>query len=264
MVILKTKKLIYVSLFFGMIIGSGATKFLYSNGLTSGLDFKEFIKGLSSDRNVERIYNFKERSKLSDSKEWAIIVNNRKFQILSNESKSDIRDSYFNNSIKPTLPPYGVDNAKDEFYRYANEVESEVKKHGFFEKVLPLPRSKTLRRFSNQNYIAPLEIRTRDDGYNYYVKISTWNSNLPILTLFIRTGEKVKTKLPLGSYVVKYASGKKWHGQKHMFGPDTSYSKAQKKFTFNKSVGRISGYTIELFTQLNGNLPTSTIQKSDW
>ncbi len=48
----------------------------------------------------------------------------------------------------------------------------------------------------------------------------------------IRLLNEIEIKVPLGSYIVKYAVGEKWYGEKYLFGPETRYNKADEKFVF--------------------------------
>ncbi|NDP46866.1 MAG: hypothetical protein GZ085_00475 [Sulfuriferula multivorans] len=112
--------------------------------------------------------------------------------------------------------------------------------------------------------VAPLTITTRNDGYNYFVKVAHPGTTQSVSEFFIRSGESVVTQVPLGTYELKYASGKTWYGPVHMFGPETSYSKADTQFDFVDNGYQVSGYTVELYTQANGNLRMSGISANQF
>lgn len=112
--------------------------------------------------------------------------------------------------------------------------------------------------------IAPLEIITPSKGYDFYVKLSEINNETTIKTFYVREGSRIKTKVPLGSYYIKYATGKEWRSKNCLFGINTLYSKADKVFEFKKSGNRISGYSVELILQIEGNLSTSKISPDEW
>lgn len=257
-------RIVASSIVLGIIIGAGTFKYLSKIGLTSFLDLAEYSAGYNKHGEFVREYNFRRRATLNKNMPWSSIVNNRKFQILPDKEKEKLRNEYYTNTIEPTINCTDSFPAQVEFHFYAEKIEKEIKENGFFEKILSLPKSKVISRISKKYYIAPLKIKTRNDGYNYYVKISTIKSNKTIETLFIRSGESVTTKVPLGSYVLKYSTGKRWYGKKYLFGPETVYSKAEKIFTFTKENDRTSGYSVELFRQINGNLQTKNISKRDW
>jgi hypothetical protein len=70
--------------------------------------------------------------------------------------------------------------------------------------------------------------------------------------------------VPLGTYELRYASGKRWYGTQCLFGRQTVYSKAEKLFSFHVEDNRVVGYTIELILQAGGNLQTSQISREEF
>ncbi|MGZ8926941.1 MAG: J domain-containing protein, partial [Methylobacter sp.] len=128
----------------------------------------------------------------------------------------------------------------------------------------PLPQSGA----NNANFrdgVAPLKIRTSFvGGYHYFVKIVNLLNSQPIGAYFIRSGETIELKVPLGTYEIRYASGAKWYGLDYLFGSDTTYNKADSTFNFSFDGYQYSGYTKELIMQQNGNLRTSAIMPNQW
>ena len=115
------------------------------------------------------------------------------------------------------------------------------------------------------NGVAPLKIKTSATGENHYlVKIVDIVNNNTIGSYFIRSGESIDIKVPLGTYEIKYATGVKWYGMNYLFGPDTIYSKADSTFNFVFNGYEYSGYTIELIMQTNGNLRTTGLKSNQW
>lgn len=129
--------------------------------------------------------------------------------------------------------------------------------------VQPLPYSGYIRSWTSAEMVAPLEI-VAAHGSHYLLKLVDAYSNTPVLTVFVRSGATVEIEVPLGTFEVRYASGNTWYGDEYLFGPDTSYSKADRAFSFNVQDNRISGYTITLYKVTNGNLHTSTIKPTDF
>jgi hypothetical protein len=84
----------------------------------------------------------------------------------------------------------------------------------------------------NANNTAPFRVLTRGGDTHYFVKLEESGTGRSVLTVFVRAGHQVDMRVPFGTYVVKYSSGQKWYGYKHLFGPDTSYNKADSTFTF--------------------------------
>lgn len=133
----------------------------------------------------------------------------------------------------------------------------------FQPKEVTLPQNGRVKYFTKKKPIAPLHISTKSD-LNYYVKLMDNNTNTLVQTIFIRSGNSVKVRVPLGSYYVKYAMGGIWYGEEYLFGKYTTYAKADAIFDFKIIGNQVTGYTLELFRQLNGNLETEYIDESEF
>ncbi len=127
-----------------------------------------------------------------------------------------------------------------------------------------LPDNGTIHTYSNKERVAPLSIKTGGDKVHYFVKLTDWNTGTLVQTIFIRAGHTAETTVPLGSYRLKYAAGETWQGEDELFGDDTIFSKAEKRFDFTQEGNKVSGYTVELILQTGGNLSTVRIPKSEW
>ena len=125
------------------------------------------------------------------------------------------------------------------------------------------PRTGIYRNYDlSSNLVAPFEIRTAV-GANYFVKLEDSVTREPILTFFIRGGQTMQSDVPFGQFVLKYATGRSWCGEFDMFGPETEFHKADVALRFARQDSddgyAITGNTIELILQVNGNLKTSKI-----
>ena len=118
--------------------------------------------------------------------------------------------------------------------------------------------------FTNAEQVAPFRIVTPSGAENYYVKLADAFSGKTVMTFFVYGGQSFETKVPLGTYRVKYATGSTWYGEDHLFGPDTHYSEADKTFEFSVQGNQISGYTVELIRQRGGNLHTKSISANQF
>lgn len=98
----------------------------------------------------------------------------------------------------------------------------------------------------------------------YLVKLADYKSGDTVMNVFVRSGSTIEADVPLGTYEVRYACGKKWYGYEYLFGPDTLYSKADKLFDFKMEGNQVRGYTITLFKVADGNLRTSSIGAADF
>ena len=85
------------------------------------------------------------------------------------------------------------------------------------------------------------------------------------MSFFIRGGSAIDAKMPLGRFILKYATGKSWCGDLDLFGSDTATYKADYIFTFEQKFTdggyTLEGHTVELILQRNGNLQTSRINR---
>jgi hypothetical protein len=127
----------------------------------------------------------------------------------------------------------------------------------------PSPPNNFVRRLTSGEPLAPLEIITSGSG-DFLVKLVDTRSKRAILDLYVRGGQRAEIDVPLGTYELRYASGDAWYGYDRLFGPDTSYSKADTVFEFTDSGYQYSGYTVTLYRVSNGNLRTRTISASDF
>jgi hypothetical protein len=119
-------------------------------------------------------------------------------------------------------------------------------------------------RFTNADPIAPFMVVTPSGPENYYVKLVDAFTGHSVMSFFIFGGQRFETKVPLGSFRVKYATGKNWYGENHLFGPSTRFSEADRTFEFAEQGNQISGYTVELIKQRSGNLHTKSISASQF
>jgi len=126
-----------------------------------------------------------------------------------------------------------------------------------------LPYSGAIRTWTTAERVAPFEIKAAQ-GSHYLLKLVDAYSGAPVMTVFVRSGTTVEVEVPLGTYEVRYASGDTWYGYEYLFGPETSYSKADKTFTFEVVGNQISGFTITLYKVAHGNLHTSAIRPTDF
>lgn len=128
----------------------------------------------------------------------------------------------------------------------------------------PIPETGVMK-YPFRYAMAPLTIRT-SKGTHYLVKLFNAQSDQVEAVAFIRGGETLEMRMPLGSYRIRYASGTAWYGVDAVepFGSDTTYSEADKIFHFQDSGDSVSGYTVELIKQRQGNLHSKNIPKQSF
>ena len=125
------------------------------------------------------------------------------------------------------------------------------------------PASGTVRRLAPGAAIAPFQIQTRGAG-NYLVRLEDAYGGADVMDVFVRGGDTVKVEVPLGNYVVKYASGLTWYGYDYLFGPETTYSRAESTINFTREAYGVSRYTITLYQVSNGNLHTRGMSAAEF
>lgn len=125
------------------------------------------------------------------------------------------------------------------------------------------PSNGSVRKWTSAPSLAPLSIDT-SAGSDYLVKLVDANTGNDVLDVYVKGGRNIELKVPLGSYHIKYASGEKWYGYEHLFGPKTGYSKADSLFRFEDTGYQVTGYTLTLYRVTNGNLRTQNINKSQF
>ncbi|WP_457748250.1 hypothetical protein [Sulfurimonas sp.] len=147
------------------------------------------------------------------------------------------------------------------FFLYQNLSSNHITKNNY--PAVAMPYSGQEQKFVSNESIAPLTIKT-STGANYLVKIVDYYSKSNIMTIFIKGGDTIKTKVPLGTFEIRYASGNHWYGYNHLFGDNTSYRKANQSFDFKNTGYKTTGYTLTLYHVLNGNLRTSHMNSSEF
>src|SRR5262249_1623664 len=77
------------------------------------------------------------------------------------------------------------------------------------------PNHGLYRLYNFLDRVAPLEIQTTI-GSNYFVKLESAITALPIMTFFVVGGLALDTKVPLGTFNLMYAAGKTWCGERNL------------------------------------------------
>lgn len=128
---------------------------------------------------------------------------------------------------------------------------------------LDLPPNGEVRYFQQAEAIAPFTIHTAPE-VNYYVKLVDVDTGKTAVTIFVWGGQSVKTKVPLGTYEFRCATGKHWYGEEELFGVETIYVQADKRMTFYIDGSQIMGHTVSLIKRIDGNLHTHNIKPSQF
>ncbi len=138
---------------------------------------------------------------------------------------------------------------------------------GEFRNTAPPPptsifRGGIIRRRAGESS-APFRIKTAR-GSRYFFKLINLRTNLEEMAGFIVGGIPFDTKVPTGSYELRYAAGDTWINETDYFGPETAFSKTVNPLSFVVVGDEARGVEVELILQKDGNLHTRTISKQDF
>ena len=126
-----------------------------------------------------------------------------------------------------------------------------------------LPDNGTTWTYNNEEKVARFVVAA--DAYDHHwVKLVDAVTDAPVVAVFVRAGSKTEIKVPLGNYAVRYASGQKWYGPTHLFGPDTSRTKVAGAMRFWAEGEVVHGHSITLYRVSGGNLRTERISASEF
>ncbi len=120
---------------------------------------------------------------------------------------------------------------------------------------LQLPPGGEVHYYTGGEPLAPFSVNTAE-GSNYFVKLVDPDTKTEVVTLFVRGGEWAETKVPLGNYELRYASGQDWYGEEYLFGTGTVCVRASQEFRFYQNESGFMGHTVILIKQAGGNLNT--------
>ena len=144
----------------------------------------------------------------------------------------------------------------------AKKQEDELKR---LEKPLPI---NGIYKIQNKNNINPnqsprLKI-INAPGANTLMKLVKVKDNTEAMTIFIRAGQTVEVRVPIGSYRAKIASGQTWYGDEVRFGPNTSYATLDTILEFSIEGNQLLGNELQLTRVKDGNLRQGPLTASEF
>jgi hypothetical protein len=173
------------------------------------------------------------------------------------------------NSLITTVPVRFVPSALIERYEMVHSRVANPPKSVAPQPVLPLPPELPLPPnglLGNSAIMvvgAPFVISAGSSGTHYLVKLVDVKDGQTKINVFVNGGT-VSVLAPEGKYIVKIAAGEKWYGERHLFGPNGSYTQTSKVFQFTEHGGRFKGFKVTFSKASFGNLPTQMIKPEDF
>jgi hypothetical protein len=203
----------------------------------------------------------KRSAKLSIAWAWIAMLGIGLVAWIAVSSQSGRRKESTNSSALQSQPSKSY--SSDYSSSSGRQIPPTPQKPAFAEPEQVLPPHGKITWYSNGDPIAPLEIRS-SRGSHYVVKVSDYDSERDVLSVFVHGGSTINLDVPLGTYCIKYASGDHWYGSTHLFGPETAYYKADSSFDFRVTGNQVSGYTLTLYKVEDGNLQTTQISPNEF
>lgn len=133
------------------------------------------------------------------------------------------------------------------------------------------PRQGVYRWYVDSQDVANFTIKTAS-GSDYFVKLEDASTAVPVRSFFVRGGSTLSNQVPLGTFILKFATGNSWCNEADLFGSGTTTRQADKLLVFERHVTQdatsimtsTSDITVELILQPGGNLRTHTIPRSQF
>ncbi|MGD9715993.1 MAG: hypothetical protein AB7U26_02825 [Sulfuricurvum sp.] len=123
---------------------------------------------------------------------------------------------------------------------------------------VPMPLTSVLSKTYNDEMArCPLKIIANNE--NYYIKIcDALREDKTVAILFVRAGEELNTKIPSGSFKLKFGAGNEWLGEQELFGAFSRYDETE-ILNFSDYGYESNGHTISFYNSVNGNFHTNNI-----
>lgn len=112
---------------------------------------------------------------------------------------------------------------------------------------------------SDQPRMTPFRIITPPGSRAYVVKLVDAETNEPVMRIFLEAGRTFETLAPIGSFKLKWATGRNWRGENQLFGSLTDYQEAIEPLVFEANDSGYAGHTVELEAKVDGNMHSDRI-----
>jgi hypothetical protein len=140
-------------------------------------------------------------------------------------------------------------------------------------KPAPSPPTSIIEKGRRRKGIAPFKIETAA-GADYLLKLVSTTDENDNMIIFVRGGEIYSSKMPLGTYKIRGATGSTWYSKEAFFGPETRFFRLQDKnakgpeasttIRFWQERNKIFGMTLILKSVVDGNMAQEPISRNEF
>lgn len=115
------------------------------------------------------------------------------------------------------------------------------------------PRAGILWNRSGLPATLPLQVRSMP-GKDYVVFLTDPASAKPVMAGYIRGGDYFRLLVPPGNWLLRFAYGRRWQGERHLFGDLTRWIEMEKPLEFRViGTGKRGGHSVRLIEN-NGRM----------
>ena len=113
---------------------------------------------------------------------------------------------------------------------------------------------------------APLTLQTSatDPAANYVITVRGWSTNDLVATTYLNANSVATLSLPVGDYRLSFATGRRWGGERMLFGSSTTVQQARFPISLVAYPDYIMGRVVYLMPTSNPNLPTDRITSAQF
>ena len=184
---------------------------------------------------------------------------------------SAIRNPSSNSNAERRLTPREIEQQRTaEIIRQANELIKSAETTPSPALASPTPTTKevrfprhgTTRFYTDEERIAGLKLDT-PSGNLYLILLKDASSGRKMATMYVHGGQAFETNVPLGNYILMYATGQQWYGNKEKFGHGMVVKKFDTVMNFRIQGNQVVGKVVSFSLVANGNLKSTAINPEE-
>lgn len=112
--------------------------------------------------------------------------------------------------------------------------------------------------------LAPLSVTADKESRCYVILDPIDDQPENYMSFYVSAGKTAEVSVPLGTYLIYYASGDVWYGPTELFGSTTRRYLCQDVFEFYDDGEYYQGWTLELYEQADGNMDSDPVDENEW